>query len=167
MTSKKEIYDPNVEFELIPDELKKIPKGEPFSVPSNYFDSLPEIIQGRVSAMEQKPVRFWHIKRKIAASFISIVAVVILITSYLLWFDKNGSNDSELFSEITLDEMLVLYPNFFQDIDEDALIEVLVSSETSNSMTESGIIFDTTLTDEDIIRYLEEEDISTEQIVNL
>jgi hypothetical protein len=167
MKSRKDIYDTSSDFESIGDELKKIPKESPFSVPSDYFESLPEIIQSRLSGSEQKPVRFWTIKYKVTASMISIILAVMLIASYFLWNDSNGSVDPELFSGISLEEMLIQYPDYFLDIDEDLLIEVLLSSESPTSLTESDIQFDSTLTNEDIIRYLEEEDIDTEQIVNL
>lgn len=86
--------------------MQKIPKQQPFQVPENYFEELPEKIMAR--ANRPKPSLIW-----------TWVAAAVVLLGVGLW--QTGEVNPTRFIPITPDEEALLYINSEQWNTEDVL----------------------------------------------
>jgi hypothetical protein len=144
----------------------------PFSVPADYFESLPSKIQERIAVDKRVPFLTniaIRLKQPIWSVSISGAAVIILLT--ILFFpktDKTPDFDNQVF---TLEEILNSEPGIIYEMDESQIIEVLIarSGNEDKHKPEEGfnIKKDTSFSDDEIIDYLLENGIDESTIYNL
>ncbi len=89
-------------------KLQDIPKKQIFSVPENYFDRLPAIIQAKVDGdiKIQLPIKVYALKYALPALIMVIIAVV--------WFSsstQNGNNEVASLLASVQTEDLAIYLN--------------------------------------------------------
>ncbi|MCF8367987.1 MAG: hypothetical protein K9G76_03020 [Bacteroidales bacterium] len=140
----------------------------PFEVPVNYFETLPGKIQARINkedqgnASDSRVIKFKS--RYIYASLAA--AMVALLVTFGIYFFQEDTQDT--FPEITLNDVLNDYPELIEYMDESLLIETILASSTGE-LDYSIIDFsnDSSITDEEIFDYLNDEDYSEEILYNL
>jgi hypothetical protein len=156
--------------------LSKLPseanRKRTFSVPADYFETLPTKIQERIAV--EKRVPFYtnigiRIKQPIWSVSISGIAIIILLAIlFIPKADKNPDFDNQVF---TLEEILNSEPGIIYEIDESQLIEVLIAHSGNDDEQKSDEDFnikkDTSFSNDDIIDYLLENGIDESIIYNL
>jgi len=152
-------------------ELIKIEKEDPFNVPDGYFEKLANNIQEQVSSrseripiIEQILIFLKQPKYSLATGF-----VIVLIIVGLFVFIKPADKEIQLFSDITIEDILEESPELIYDMDESIILEVLFADNGDDiyNYFENDVFTDTTISDDEIIDYLIDENIETELIYNL
>lgn len=137
--------------------LTKIKRGNPYSVPENYFEELPGRIQEAIHVQKEtepvKPFTFRAIRPQLAVAASIIAFAVIGYFGYKLIHSDNSA------SELTSDELAEYVEYYSSEIDEDLFIELL----DENKLPKANF-FD--LSDE-IITYLVDENIDYQSIIEL
>ncbi len=161
----------HINFEDSIPELNKIKKENPFAVPEGYFDSLPTSIQEKIESHSHKLSIFEQIltlfkQPKYSVTAVLTIAILIVV---MFVFIKPSEKETPFFSDITIDDIINEYPEFIYDLDESTIIEILYAENGQDTYDffENDIYTDTTITDDDIIEYLEDENVETELIYNL
>ncbi|RLD61293.1 MAG: hypothetical protein DRJ05_02935 [Bacteroidetes bacterium] len=144
----------------------------PFSVPGDYFETLPAQIQERIA--EKKQVPFFNqiaIRIKQPTYSIPIAGIAAIIFLVILFTTNPDKNQDYQMPAFTLEEILNSEPEFLYEMSESQLIEVLMADndfeDNTISFPESLIKNDTGLSDEDIIDYLSGEEFNETIIYNL
>ncbi len=144
----------------------------PFSVPADYFETLPTQIQERIA--ESKRIPFFtklsiHIKQPVYSISISGIAAIIFIA--ILFFYNSDRNQDLQIPAFTLEEILNSEPEIIFEMSESQLIEALMAENdyTDNMESFSGFATekDTSISDDDIIEYLSDEELNETFIYNL
>jgi hypothetical protein len=152
--------------------LAKLDKKNPFRVPANYFDELPGRIMakrrhtGKTSVIEGLMPFFSHPKYQLALVVGSLALVFSVLFIYNPW--KADVSDQFL-SNITLDDLLRESPEIIAEMENYLFIEILIADQTGEIIYSTGksLEKDSSLSEEDLINYLKEEEISTELIYEL
>ena len=167
----KNNQDEHIDFKKFAPELSKIKKDNPFKVPDDYFDKLPEAIREKVASVtkkisifEQFLLRFKQPKYSITTGLAFILIVVALFV-----FIKPADKEIQFLSDITIDDILEESPELIYDMDESIILEVLFADNTDETYDyfESDIYNDTTINEDEIIDYLSDENFETELLYNL
>jgi hypothetical protein len=150
-------------------ELKGVTKSNPFKVPDNYFEKLPvEILQKIKPAKEIPESISIFSNRKFA--FAAVITGLLIIFG-VIYFNKLGelTDKSQFTYSITLDDLLNESPEIIESIDENTLFETLFagSDQAFNYSAEDEIEIDSTISRDDLIRFLSEEEISNELLYEL
>lgn len=151
--------------------LKKFPelksRENPFTVRDDYFDRLPEKIRERIAA-DKRPGENSFVRSLIIRPATAVIAALIIITLVLGYFlkDKNAASVREN-NNLTVDEILTIYPDFFDNTDEDVFIEAYLATSGKNVNFDNIFETDSSLSTRGILEYLENEDIETESFYNL
>lgn len=167
MSKKDKTYHSNENMMEIPEVLKNVNKTSPFPVPDKYFEVFPAKIQGRVFNTEQKSVRNRTLltsKKKLV--FVPALSVVMIIVLFII-FNRGTVEDEFQFAGINLEETLDQYPEFFEDFEEETLIGILISASDENDFDASSVWSDTSITRDEILDYLEDENVDIEYLYNL
>jgi hypothetical protein len=148
--------------ELAP-QLSKLKTTNPFRVPDNYFEKLPEEILLKVNKSEKIPVtkKLISIMQQPKFTIAAAVAVLFIVSSILL-FHKPASIFSAELADLTLEDILQENPDLIETFDETLLLETLVA------ITNEGLVnfLDTTsvinqgICDDELIEYLSEENLT-------
>ena len=167
----KKSKDEHINFEEFAPELNKIKKQNSFKVPDGYFEELPTAIQEKVltkskgiSIFEQ----FLILLKQPRYSLTTGLAFILIIIG-LFVFIKPADQEFQLFSDITIDDILEESPELIYDMDESIIIEILFAENGQETYDyyENEIYTDTTITEGEIIDYLSDENFETELIYNL
>jgi len=150
--------------------LDKLKKGNPFTVPENYFNQLSRDIKDKIAHEDELSlsdrIRVWVMQPKYSVSLAAVVVLLVMVFSGVF---KQQDDSFEDFSGITLEQLFEENPEIIEYMDEALLIEVLyaTSEETESLETTDGLSLDTNITDDAVIDFLIDEDISTESLYNL
>ena len=151
-------------------ELSKINKENPFRVPKDYFNELPIAIQSKVSKSKQISVweRFIQLFKqpKYSISFATVAATFIVA---LALFINPDVQEEDFISGITVEDIINEYPEFISSIDESMIIELLFVDNNYDieDYFNTNIESDSSISEDDIIDYLSDENFDTELIYNL
>ncbi len=157
---------------------KFTPGGNPFKVPENYFEELPQRIQERVSMSTRTDTKKTPVVKLLLYS--AATAAAIGAVMLVFWITRPPSNEKKLIShESTIDaDQITAYLE--DEVDENTLIEVcsdraaIFSPEEIPDISlpayenetpqnpEPAITFDTSINKNDIIDYLISENIEPE-----
>src|SRR5210317_256143 len=163
----------------INEDLKKLREVNPFIVPVNYFETLPGIIRDRKEAIigENKRATSFNIYKLRPAYYLAAV-FILLIAAALFIYNTRSSDNSVVLAELSWDEVVNDEYLVYTNLDVYNLIETLVySSEdyndniitNTNGLTDETELMeiDSNLSSDDIIEYLLEEHMYTEEIYEL
>lgn len=150
--------------------LFEIDKSNPFQVPGDYFEDLPSRIQQNAGAERVSIIsRFqsWiyqHPKYSVSYGISLVIAIVFVI--FVSWPDHMQSYS---FAEITIEDVLEGSPEIIYDLTESQIIDILlVDNEMEVDVFSTiDILFEDSLTREDLIEYLNSESFETELLYNL
>ncbi|MCD4736586.1 MAG: hypothetical protein K8R53_11120 [Bacteroidales bacterium] len=173
MNKKKHKSDLNEDLNLRDSapELSRIKKENPYEVPDGYFDTLHVSIQERI-----KEKTGWNPARLLGYFFrrpVRLVLVTVLFTGIVLAFfvfRTSENNNNMLYVDMTWEELIYSDPGLIYNIDDETIVELYVAAEGSEvdlDTYETGILNDTNITEEMILDYLNDQDISTELIYEL
>jgi len=159
-------------LEAIAPELAKMNKTNPFMVPGNYFEKLPDEIMNKIRVPKRiSPAELLYtifLKRKL--NFAIIVSGIIVILA-ILFFNKseNITGENQFFSNITLDDLLRENPEIIEYMDETFLVETLLagSVQVIDFNDDNVMVNDTGISQDDLIDYLSDEEITTELMYEL
>lgn len=144
----------------IPDFEKRIPNGNPFSVPENYFDQFALRMSEKIADENPKarnPIRFWS--RPIAAiTLSSLVIIAGIFTIYSVNQDKNKLSSEEI-SYYVLNEGI-------DDLELEEIINYSQMIQVDTSNQEEKTKNSENSEQEDIMKYLLEEDVDLNDIIN-
>lgn len=159
-------------------ELMKINKENPFVVPRNYFNELPEIIMEKKNVKTQKETRIFSLDTRKLKSVYYVAATIIVLIAVSLFIINTGNNKSQKeivvlsWDEVVNDNYLV-----YSDLNLYSVIETLVYSELDldySSMRETTDFSVELYSNEDtsgntnhVMEYLIEEDVGIDQIIDL
>lgn len=144
----------------------------PFSVPADYFETLPSRIRERIAADKRVPF-YIHIGARIKQPIwsVSISGIAILILLAILFVPKANKNmdfDNQVF---TLEEILNSEPGIIYEMDESQIIEVLIArtgnEDEQKADKDFSIKKDTSFSNDEIIDYLLKNGIDESTIYNL
>lgn len=149
-----------------PESLKR---ENPFRVPGNYFEQLPQNIQEKIDRIEEseKKVSMFTISRN-KRIYISLAAasVLLLISLWMFWLP--GESTTSVFPNISLEQLLDESPEIIEGMDESLLIETLLAGVNENiDFSKLDFSSDTVISDEGILDYLNDENFSTDLLYNL
>lgn len=171
MSTEKQKYNPNEDEHLNAslNEISKLKKSFPFSVPDNYFDELPSKISNRITEKSESSVLsnfLTYLRKPVYAVSTGLAAIVIIISIVFLSQDRNSAI---IFSdEITLEEILTEYPYFYENVYESDIINLLLADTDEDFL---NLYLDNeemeSIPDEDIIDYLLDENENSDLIYNL
>lgn len=169
MTNEKMTYDDSLNSqEKFGSELSKIKKENNFQVPENFFDELPQIIQEKVSQEHHfriENIINYFLKPYRAIAMGSIISLLILG----LFFMPNQNNGNlQLSNEISLEDLIQLYPDVLEYMDDDVLVDFAAEEMTQEDIDfiDFELGFDAIIFQDDVIQHLSDEEIS-EIIYNL
>lgn len=150
--------------------LSKIKKENPFRVPDGYFDKLPMIIQEKIT--KTKSVSIWEqffLLLKQPKYSVSLAVATMAIVIALFVFVKPDGQEYQFLSDITIEDILRENPELIYSMDETLIIEVLLAEngEDIQDYYDYNIKSDTSISDDEIIDYLSDENFDTELIYNL
>lgn len=157
--------------------LENIRKDNPFKVPADYFESLPDIISERKMKVETGKLKSttFLLQKVRPAYYIAAVLIILIATTMFIFKSQLFTNSNNALAELSWEE--VANDNYFiyTDIDVYSLIETLVYTTDdiaiTNSINLSGEEYpaenDSNLSSDDIIEYLIDENIDTEEIYEL
>jgi len=144
----------------------------PFSVPADYFGTLPTQIQERIAENKRIPLfakLSIHIKQPVYSFSIAGIAAIIFIA--ILIISNPDKNQDFQMPAFTLEEILNSEPEIIFEMSESQLIEALMAENdyTDNMESFSGFATekDTSISDDDIIEYLSDEELNETFIYNL
>ncbi|MCB0823737.1 MAG: hypothetical protein KDC09_13635 [Bacteroidales bacterium] len=168
MNEKNKTYNSEENEMEIPEVLKNVNKSSLFPVPEKYFDGLPSKIQERVFAKDQKSVRMRTFPGLVQKRIlIPVVSMFFIVALFFIFNRDKGFNDEYQFTGINLEETMDQYPEFFEDMDEYTMIEVLITSSDNMDDPASAIWSDSSITNQEILDYFDEENIDVEYLYNL
>jgi hypothetical protein len=159
-------------LEAIAPELAKMNKTNPFMVPGNYFEKLPDEIMNKIRIPKRiSPSELLYsifLMRKL--NFAIIVTGIILILAILI-FNKSGdiSANNQFLSNITLDDLLRENPEIIEYMDETLIVETLFagSDQVIDFNSSNEFENDSSISEDDLINYLSDEEIATELMYEL
>jgi hypothetical protein len=129
-----------------------------FSVPSDYFDSLPEKIADRIHSGSKQKQPIFLLRPAFAVSSLGIFSIAIVF--FVFFFNKHDvASDDMLLSDNEV-QHIVDNPELY-DIDDEVVTEQYIASDLSGeSITEES-----DLPEDEVKSYLEE-NIETQNIIN-
>lgn len=151
-----------MEKENVRDELKKVaPELEKlkaraqnsFSVPENYFDRLPETIQGRIAALHKKEKPGFSLAALFPRlAYIAVTAMIIIFAGYFLILNQDANGVDGFADEMLFYEYMEWYadyqgsdPDFYFDYQEEELLQVYdeieIDEELINYITDYSYYF--------------------------
>jgi hypothetical protein len=133
----------NNELHDIAPQLNKIEKGNPFAVPANYFQELPQSIQQRVS-QKKKPSPAFSFFAKPGFVLSGITTMLVILFAGYFYFSKDITN--ELNNQEWIMDELAWYSEYQTDVYYDMVLSMEEEELEANS--------DTEISDELIIEYL-------------
>jgi len=130
-------------------------ENNPFTVPENYFDKLPDEIISKCNQQAKKH-KIYTLKKYLSYAAILIIALTssILLTFYL----SNEKNDMNKLSYENLMEE-ILYIADMNDIDDNFMIECITENKKCNNSDDSNY--------DEIIEYMDNETANTNEIIEL
>ena len=157
--------------------LNSISKENPFSVPENYFDSLPSEIVQKCQAEVVIPIaigsqssavsknRIPHVLYLISLYKWRILSIMSCLVLFIFVMYKNSNNTSyEALAKNIPDSLIVAnLNNNINDISISSLEDIQVADNNNSSAKNPS---DSTNTDQDIIAYLINNNVSVSDIVN-
>jgi len=164
----KESFNP----EEIAHNLAKIERSNPFRVPENYFEQLPVEVLLKTGMRKKRFCGAWITKILFRPQYqLAFILAGIILILVIVVVNQNQTIEvkDEIFSNITLDDLLQESPEIIENMEDYFFFEDLVaesSSEFKVGMGES-IFNDSIFTEDDLIDYLSEEEISTDLIYEL
>lgn len=174
MLHKKEKNNPHEDFnwEETAPTLAKLKKRNPFNVPENYFEKLPIDILLRAS--HAKKVSFKGIITSVfhkPAYQIGFAVAAVVIILFALFFDRLDFTKEAVpvLSEISLDDLLLERPDIIEYMDDYYFIETLIArlDQEMSFMQDQGFENDTSLSDDELLDYLSDEDFATDILYEL
>lgn len=168
MTNKKETYNNNFNNpEELGADLSMIRRENNFKVPENYFDELPQLIQKK-AIQKKNQFDFGSIYNYFTKPFRIIIFGSLLAVLTVGVFIITHQNDDPFSTELSFEEMMNVYPEIIEYMDEQVLIEFAASQmnlqEINFNDYEFG--FDSIQLQNEIIQHLSDEEFS-EIIYNL
>ncbi len=168
MANKKEPYNNVTNPEEPGSELSKIKIEQNFQVPENYFVELPQIIQEKVI---QRKVQFDmhsifnYFTNPYRAVVLGSLLAVLLVGIFIL---SNQKNENQISVEFSFEEMMEIYPDLIEYMDDQVLIEFVAvqMDQKEFDFIDYEIGFDSILIQNEVIPLLSDEEIS-EIIYNL
>ncbi|MEZ5082813.1 MAG: hypothetical protein R2750_05125 [Bacteroidales bacterium] len=169
MSENKTHNTNNERLEDISSLLAGIKRENPFRVPENYFDELPEKIRIRLEQDGAKAEGGIRLKTIKPLFYITSAAASILIFLSVWFFVKRDQEMSDAFTGISFETLMNESPELIEYMDEHSLIDVLlVNSTEAIDFGDVSLDLDSNLTNEDIYDYLYyDEEISNELLYNL
>lgn len=159
-------------LEEIAPELAKMNKSNPFLVPGNYFEKLPVEILNKTRRSKRfsfpEVIQSLFLKRKfnLAVAFTGLIVIIAIII-----FNKSEdiSVNNQFFSNITLDDVLLESPEIIEYMDESLIVETLFagSDQVIDFNSSNEFENDSSISEDDLINYLSDEEIATELIYEL
>ncbi|MCB0806582.1 MAG: hypothetical protein KDC05_12350 [Bacteroidales bacterium] len=143
----------------------------PFVTPQGYFENLPQQIMKRIRKEEagKKNSGLNVLFKPYSIAAISLAAAALLFIAYVL-FIPGDEEKAERISAISLDELLEYNPEYITDMDEWLLIETLYADNETEAYPDDydqSLDFDSTITNDDILNYMIENDLSETFYENL
>ena len=169
MLKNNNTYNPDEELKDLAPILFSIKKENPFKVPDGYFESISSKIASRISEPQDVKINK-GLKQMISRTrfVVSLAAASVLIFLSIFLLKNRNISDADLFSGITLEQILEEEPAIIESLDEYFLLEILVaiSDEDAGDIFESDLFYDSILTDDGIIDFLSDDEIDTDIIYN-
>lgn len=169
MSENKTHKTNNEKLKEISPFVASLKRNNPFQVPENYFEELPDKIKARLeknktntkSGIKSRPIKPLFYITTAAASILIFLSV---------WFFTNREKEMPVsFTDITFETLMNESPELIEYIDENTLIDALfVYSTEAIEFSDVSLDSDSSLTNEDIFEYLDnDEEISSELLYNL
>ncbi len=153
---------------------RKYPHSEGFKAPEGYFDSLSEQLREQIANSENKPVQRWYnLRRQTLRPVMIPMAIVAAVLIAVFLFRPGKKSEQQVLNTDTLQ------PASIYDYDESyareaiAFEDVSLSDVVENTGDDLGYILsmsaanDTTLSETDIIDYLNDQEIDPELLAEL
>jgi hypothetical protein len=157
MSHKRKTYreKANENSESIRELFQGIKRESPFSVPEGYFEKLPLTIADRIGKPKVNPLvsvmKRLSLKPGYAAGLAGIITIIVFL--FFTVFNKS-KNEIQIIPDITLTEVLQENPYFFDDVNEEDIIEIFLA----NSDDERDLFRNSDISDGEVIEYLSDED---------
>jgi hypothetical protein len=181
MDKPNNIPDEDFSKELSP-MLQKLKKENPLLVPDDYFNHLPETIKQRIEKLDNQPVKKYAFFSNKLYPVLAVAAMIGLIAFlYFMLIPSKNSHNPEKFADNSsgfnaIEDYLINNAGIDEESIVSALIEenditpVLIAGDSllinNDSIPQKGntVVFlsDTSISKEDILQYLLEEDIEIE-----
>jgi len=160
-------------------DLEKIRKENPFVVPPDYFEDLPGIINEKretfkVGKLRHTTVSLYKVR---PAYYIAAILIVMIATTMFLFKSQLFTNNKSALAELSWDEVVDDNYYVYSELDVYNLIETIVYSDeyniygTSDDINDSDDINttenDSSLSSDEIIEYLVDENIDTDEFYEL
>jgi hypothetical protein len=148
--------------------ISELKSSFPFSIPDGYFDELPNKINRKISP-EVHPslitIFISRISKPIVAIPSGLAMIIIMVATIMLINQKSETLQYD--QGLSLNEILEELPYFYENVEEDEIISLLLveNSESSfgRSLNPDNI---ESLSDDELIEYLLEEDVNDDLIIN-
>ena len=156
MLNKRKIYNPEEELKNLAPNLSSIIKENPFSVPEDYFEHLSSKLSTKISEPHNVE-KNKNAKRMVSRSqfvYIMAAASIAIFISVFVLLNRNDSSENYL-SGITLEQILEETPEIIESLDDYLLVEILVtiSDDDIGNVYSDDLLYDSTLTNDEIIRF--------------
>lgn len=122
-------------------KLEDIPKKEIFTVPDDYFEKLPGVIQSRVASPERKPVLFYAVQ-------FGLPAIAVLIITFFWLFPQGKDNSAEDILASIETEQLVAYLSETDITTEELLDDIILDNLDAEQIEE--VVYDLNLGEVDL-----------------
>lgn len=168
MSENKTYKTNNEKLEDLSPFLASLKKENPFQAPENFFEELPEKINNRIQLEKSNENRGIRKLFGRPIYYLATAAASILILVAIWIFTNEKQPVTDLFSEISFEILMDESPELIEYMDEDDLIDALfVYSSETIEFSDIKLDSDTSLTEDDIFDYLDDENISNELLYNL
>lgn len=160
-------YNFDDELEKKAPRLSSIQDKNMFKVPDGYFEEQLIRIKNKISGEETNS--FLHMLlnwfRKPVNS-LSVISISILLIVFFILKQDTMNTDKEIFIGVTLEQVLEECPELIENMDEDIFFDVLFvnSDEGETLFMESQVRSDSSLSGDDILNYLIDEELIQESI---
>lgn len=138
--------------------LPGIKRENPFAVPDGYFEKLPVAIADRISKPQKTVMGRFLQKPGYVAGVAGFIAIVVVL--FFTVFNRN-ENELQPVPDITMTEILQENPDFFDNVDEDDIIEIFIA----NLDDEKDIIWNLDISDDEVIEYLSDDNMDNYDIL--
>ena len=116
-------------------KLEDIPKKEIFTAPDGYFDTLPGVIQARVTKQDRSTRRAWQYSLRYA------LPAVVFVAAGILWYTRQTSAQNVLAGIAT--EELVRYLEESEGLSTDELLDTnLLDADDAQSIEQEVYTLD-------------------------
>jgi|WetSurMetagenome_2_1015567.scaffolds.fasta_scaffold28954_3 hypothetical protein len=167
------------EFSAKPEEEEKLfrtkyPPAQNLKVPSGYFEKLPYVMQDRIAAEDQKPLSTWfnRASQRYQSLVMPVSIAALLIISLIVFLPGRKSQTQSALNSIDSSAYSLGYDESYAH-EAIAIESVDLNNEIDSLEDDLGealsrpAMNDSSLSDDDIIEYLNQQDIDPELLAEL